>query len=125
MPNNCHNHVMFMPHSSSSVHLDTHTNQHGGSNDKQRIPATSLKPLSLPTGPKALSEAMRHADFCMKQGDTDMAAHWQATIEEVPQFQKPGPLQPDRIQPRGLILVPSSALRAPSPVQSTGEGKNV
>jgi hypothetical protein len=34
-------------------------------------------------GPKALSEAIRHADFCLKQGDTDMAAHWQATIEEV------------------------------------------
>ncbi len=33
-------------------------------------------------GPEALSEAMRHANFCLKQGDTDMAAHWQATIEE-------------------------------------------
>jgi hypothetical protein len=34
-------------------------------------------------GPKALAEATRHAELCMKQGDTDMAAHWQATITEV------------------------------------------
>jgi hypothetical protein len=42
-------------------------------------------------GPKALSEALRHAEFCMKQGDTDMAAHWQATIEEVRNFTIPVP----------------------------------
>ena len=42
-------------------------------------------------GPKALSEAMRHAEFCMKQGDTDMAAHWQATIAEVRNFKNPVP----------------------------------
>jgi hypothetical protein len=40
-------------------------------------------------GPKALSEAIRHADFCLKQGDTDMAAHWQATIEEVRSLKVP------------------------------------
>jgi hypothetical protein len=34
-------------------------------------------------GPGALREALRHADFCLKQGDTDMAAHWQATIDVV------------------------------------------
>jgi hypothetical protein len=34
-------------------------------------------------GPQALAEAIRHAELCLKQGDTDMAAHWQATITEV------------------------------------------
>jgi hypothetical protein len=42
-------------------------------------------------GPGALSEAIRHADFCLKQGDTDMAAHWQATIEEVRNYKRPTP----------------------------------
>ena len=42
-------------------------------------------------GPKALSEAIRHADFCLKQGDTDMAAHWQATITEVRNFSQTVP----------------------------------
>jgi hypothetical protein len=39
-------------------------------------------------GPRALSEAIRHADFCMRQGDTDMAAHWHATIEEVRNYKR-------------------------------------
>jgi hypothetical protein len=42
-------------------------------------------------GPGALREAIRHADFCLRQGDTDMAAHWQATIEEVRNIKKPVP----------------------------------
>ena len=42
-------------------------------------------------GPKALNEAIRHAEFCLKQGDTDMAAHWHAAIEEVRNFKKPVP----------------------------------
>jgi hypothetical protein len=47
-------------------------------------------------GPGALREAIRHADFCLKQGDTDMAAHWQATITEVRNFRSPVPCkEPD------------------------------
>jgi hypothetical protein len=42
-------------------------------------------------GPGALSEAIRHAEFCLKQGDTDMAAHWHATIEEVRNYKRPAP----------------------------------
>lgn len=42
-------------------------------------------------GPNALNEAIRHADFCLKQGDTDMAAHWQATIEEVRNLKNSAP----------------------------------
>lgn len=34
-------------------------------------------------GPRALGEAIRHAELCTRSGDTDMAAHWQATIAEV------------------------------------------
>jgi hypothetical protein len=46
-------------------------------------------------GPSALREAIRHAELCLKQGDTDMAAHWQATIKEVRQMKStiPGSLQ--------------------------------
>ena len=40
----------------------------------------------LRSRPQGLNEAIRHAEFCMKHGDTDMAAHWQATIEEVRNF---------------------------------------
>jgi hypothetical protein len=42
-------------------------------------------------GPGALREAIRHADLCLKQGDSDMAAHWQATIDEVRNFKIPVP----------------------------------
>jgi hypothetical protein len=42
-------------------------------------------------GPGALSEAIRHAEFCLKQGDTDMAAHWHATIEEMRNTKNPVP----------------------------------
>jgi hypothetical protein len=41
-------------------------------------------------GPQALHEAIRHAELCLKQGDTDMAAHWQATIKEVRQMKSLG-----------------------------------
>ncbi len=47
--------------------------------------------LLLAHGPKALNEAIRHAEFCLKQGDTDMAAHWQATIAEVRNIENPVP----------------------------------
>jgi hypothetical protein len=42
---------------------------------------------------RALGEAIKHADFCLKQGDTDMAAHWQATIREVRNINRPAPQQ--------------------------------
>jgi hypothetical protein len=42
-------------------------------------------------GPQALREAMRHAELCNKQGDTDMAAHWHATIEHVRGLKAPIP----------------------------------
>ena len=42
-------------------------------------------------GPQALREAIRHADLCARQGDLDMAAHWQATIEEVRSFKTVAP----------------------------------
>ena len=40
-------------------------------------------------GPLALREAIRHAELCARQGDMDMAAHWQATIAEVREFKAP------------------------------------
>jgi hypothetical protein len=46
-------------------------------------------------GPKALNEAIRHAEFCLKQGDTDMAAHWHATIEEVRNYKRAVPCNPN------------------------------
>ena len=41
-------------------------------------------------GPQALREAMRHAELCARQGDMDMAAHWQATIVQVRDFKSSG-----------------------------------
>lgn len=40
-------------------------------------------------GPKALTEAMRHAELARKSGDEDMAEHWQNTIREVRNFRMP------------------------------------
>lgn len=44
-------------------------------------------------GPQALREAIRHADLCARTGDTDMAAHWQATIDQVRSLKSPAPCQ--------------------------------
>lgn len=42
-------------------------------------------------GPLATYEAQRHAELCLKQGDTDMAAHWRATLVAVRQMKSPVP----------------------------------
>ena len=34
-------------------------------------------------GPRAMSEACRHAELARRTGDEDMAAHWQATLMEL------------------------------------------
>jgi hypothetical protein len=34
-------------------------------------------------GPKALTEATRHAELALRTGDQEMAAHWLATIEQI------------------------------------------
>ena len=43
-------------------------------------------------GPLALHEAIRHAELCARQGDMDMAAHWQATILQVRDLKSSGSL---------------------------------
>ena len=43
-------------------------------------------------GPQALHEAIRHAELCARQGDMDMAAHWQATILQVRDLKPSGSL---------------------------------
>ena len=48
-------------------------------------------------GPLATFEAQRHAELCLKQGDTDMAAHWRATLDAVREMKSPVPCNlPDR-----------------------------
>jgi hypothetical protein len=42
-------------------------------------------------GPRASHEAARHAELCLKQGDTDMAAHWRATLDAVKTLKNPVP----------------------------------
>jgi hypothetical protein len=42
-------------------------------------------------GPLASHEAARHAELCLKQGDTDMAAHWRATLDAVRLMKSPVP----------------------------------
>jgi hypothetical protein len=44
-------------------------------------------------GPRALSEASRHAELARKSGDEDTAAHWHATLAELKQFATPEPLR--------------------------------
>jgi hypothetical protein len=49
-------------------------------------------------GSKALLEAARHAELCLKQGDTDMAAHWRATHDAVKTINSPVPCKvPDLV----------------------------
>jgi hypothetical protein len=49
-------------------------------------------------GPQALREAIRHAELCLKQGDTDMAAHWHATIQTMRNDYVPVPCKATDIQ---------------------------
>jgi hypothetical protein len=37
-------------------------------------------------GPRAIYEACRHAELARRTGDEDMAAHWQAALVELKQF---------------------------------------
>jgi hypothetical protein len=37
-------------------------------------------------GPRAMSEASRHAELATRSGDQDMADHWHATLAELKQF---------------------------------------
>jgi hypothetical protein len=49
-------------------------------------------------GPRASYEAQRHVELCLKQGDTDMAAHWRATLDAVRAFKTPIPCKiPDQV----------------------------
>jgi hypothetical protein len=42
-------------------------------------------------GTRAVAEAARHAELCLKQGDTEMAAHWHTTLKAVRSLKTPVP----------------------------------
>jgi hypothetical protein len=70
---------------------------HSTHQEKKEAPMTNngyqhfAEALVFAHGPQAMREAIRHAEFCLKQGDTDMAAHWHATIEEMRSSKNPVP----------------------------------
>lgn len=40
-------------------------------------------------GTRALAEASRHAELCLRSGDQEMAAHWLSAIEHVKAMKLP------------------------------------